>query len=123
MCYTSKVSPFSRVIMPHKVARLVTALYLWAALLTFAQSPNASAPPSSRPQFFAGIVTSLDDQHITVSRSLVGRAPESRTFVINADTTLNRTALKVKSRVTVRYQRKPEGDVALEIQIRHSKPS
>jgi hypothetical protein len=112
--------------MPHKVARLVTALFVWGALLIFAQSPNAPAPPPSpapRPQFFAGIVTALDDQHITVSRSLVGRAPESRTFIINADTTLNRTALKVKSRVTVRYLRKPEGDVALEIQIRHSKPS
>jgi len=111
--------------MSHKIARLIATVFVWGALMSFAQSPKPSAPtgPAPRPQFFAGTVTAMDDQHITVSRSLVGRAPESRTFLINADTTLNRTALRIKSRVTVRYQRRPDGDVALEIQIRHSKPS
>jgi len=109
--------------MPRKVARLVTALFIWGALLTFAQSSETptTSPSAPKPQFFAGTVTSLDEQHITVSRTLVGHSPENRTFLINPDTKLNRAALKVKSRVTVRYQRMAEGDLALEIQIRHSR--
>lgn len=91
-----------------------------------AETPASPQPPP-RPQFFAGTVTDLNDQHVTISRSLVGKAPETRTFMINAKTKLNRSALKVKSRVTVRYQHLSEGDVALEIQIhpavRSSRPS
>ncbi len=122
MCYTSKVPRILRVIMPQKVARLVTVLLVWGAVLTLAQSSDGPATaPAPKPQFFAGAVTALDEQHITVSRTLVGRSPENRTFLINPDTKLNRAALKVNSRVTVRYRRIPEGDLALEIQIRHSR--
>jgi hypothetical protein len=31
---------------------------------------------------------------------------------------MNKTTIKVKSRVTVRYRREPEGDLALEVQVR-----
>jgi hypothetical protein len=53
-----------------------------------------------------------------VSRKLVGRPLESRTFLIDANTRMNKASIKVKSRVTVRYQRRPEGDLALEVQAR-----
>ncbi|MBV8808033.1 MAG: hypothetical protein JO033_05115 [Acidobacteriaceae bacterium] len=108
--------------MPQTVARLLTVLLVWSAVLAFAQSSEGPAPaPAPKAQFFAGAVTALDEQHITVSRTLVGRPPENRTFLINPDTKWNKAALKIKSRVTVRYQRMPEGDLALEIQIRHSR--
>jgi len=103
-----------------RFARLFTALLLSSAVLALAQIPENPAPPrqpAPRLQFFAGTVTALDKQHITVSRTLVGRAPESRTFAITAKTKWNKEALRVKTRVTVRYQHLPEGDVALEIQI------
>ncbi|MGA8030249.1 MAG: hypothetical protein WB992_24160 [Bryobacteraceae bacterium] len=102
------------------VSRLFAALVLWSVAPILAQTVENSNPPqqsATRRQFFAGTVTALDDQHITVSRTLVGRAPEARTFIVNTGTKLNKAALKVKSRVTVRYQHLPEGDVALEIQI------
>jgi hypothetical protein len=84
-----------------------------------AQAPAApSTTPLPKPQFFAGVVSEMDATHITISRTLVGRAPESRTFVINSATKINRTAVKVKTKVTVRYRRLAEGDVALEIQLR-----
>ncbi len=103
---------------------------LAAVLLTFGfaaavpQKPeNTLAPaqaPPPRPQFFAGSVMEVDQQHIKVSRTLVGRPTETRTFVINAGTKMNKVAVKAKARVTVRYKRLPEGDIALEIQIRPS---
>ncbi len=99
----------------------------WSGALALAQEvPNApvtppaaaqtSAPP--RPQFFAGSVMELDATHIKVSRSLVGRPTESRSFAITATTKLNKTTVKVHSRVTVRFRHLPDGDVALEIQLR-----
>ncbi len=82
--------------------------------------PQPAPPAQSAPRhlFFAGTVTELDDQHVTVSRSVAGRAPEERKFLIKSTTKMNKSAVKIKSRVTVRYQHLPEGDVALEIQIR-----
>jgi hypothetical protein len=82
------------------------------------QPPEHVVPP--KPQFFAGMVTALDGQHIVVSRTLVGKAPETRTFLIQAKTKLSR-ALHPKQRVTVRYQHLPEGDVALEVQVRQTR--
>ena len=77
-----------------------------------------AAPPPPHAQFFAGTVVELDTQHVKVTRTLVGRPTEIRSFAINASTKMNKTAIKLRSRVTVRYKRLPEGDVALEIQPR-----
>jgi hypothetical protein len=52
-----------------------------------------------------------------VSRTLPGRAPEKRIFLIRSQTKISKS-LRLKSRVTVRYQSLPEGDVALQIQVR-----
>jgi hypothetical protein len=93
-------------------------LLFWSALSMLAQlAVNQGAPPAPKPQFFAGIVTDLSKANFTVSRSLYGRPPEKRTFLIGPKTKLNRP-LKIRSRVTVRYRHLPEGDVALEIQVR-----
>jgi hypothetical protein len=105
--------------------RLFAAALLYSAGPVPAQAPiPIAAPPSSvasaaspKAQFFAGTVVELKSDHITVSRDIVGRPPEKRTFRINRRTKMSR-ALRVKSRVTVRYQHLPEGDVALEIQLR-----
>ena len=82
-----------------------------------AQTPTAAPSTQTKPQFFAGTVTDLTVQQITVSRTPVGRPTEIRIFVINPKTKLNKTALKVKSRVTVRYQHVDQADVALEIHL------
>jgi hypothetical protein len=60
----------------------------------------------------------MDQQHIKVWRSLLGKTPESRTFLVNANTKMDKRLVKVKARVTVRYRRLPEGDMALDVQIR-----
>lgn len=100
-----------------KVVRAFVALLLGSAIWMLAQtSPTAPATAPLRPQFFAGTVTELTVQQITVSRTPIGRPPEKRTFMITPKTKLNK-ALKVKSRVTVRYQRVAEADVALEVEL------
>jgi hypothetical protein len=100
------------------ITRAIAALVCCSALWTLTQAAeNQAPPPHPKAQFFAGIVTDLDREHITVSRALVGRPRENRTFRITRQTKTNRP-LKVKARVTVRYRNLPEGDVALEIQVR-----
>jgi hypothetical protein len=83
--------------------------------------PNTSNPGQAapaKPQFFGGTVIELDANHIRVSRTLVGRPTESRSFSINAATKMNKTAIKLHNHVTVRYKHIDDGDVALEIQLR-----
>jgi hypothetical protein len=110
---------------------MLVAVVLCCAALTLAEAPQQQKPPPApespvppeappKPQFFAGTITELDEQHITVSRHLIGRSPEKRTFLLNEKTKMNRASMKVKTRVTVRYQHLPEGDTALEIHIQPS---
>lgn len=58
----------------------------------------------------------MDHEHITVSRTSVGKPAVSRSFLIKPTTKLSRS-LKVAAKVTVRYQHEDDGDVALEVQI------
>ncbi len=99
---------------------------LVAALLAAYQNSNAPAPAPAqttqpvppRAQFFAGAIVELDATHVKVSRTLVGRPTESRSFTITPATKMNKTAIKLHTRVTVRYKHLPDtgNDIALEIQ-------
>jgi hypothetical protein len=104
------------------VVRLVGVVLFCGAVSGLSQiassDPAPVAPPPPRAQFFAGTVVELDTQHIKVTRTLVGRPTEIRSFAIGPSTRMNKTAIKLRGRVTVRYKRLPEGDVALEIQPR-----
>ena len=104
-----------------RVAALVVGALFFSAVEAAAQNtggPAAPPPTSPRAQFFAGTVVELDETHIKVTRTLIGRPTESRSFMVNASTKMNKSAIKVRNRVTVRYKRMPDGDVALEIQPR-----
>jgi hypothetical protein len=104
-----------------RVAGFVVGALLGGAMFVAAQNLSGvsvaqPAPPSApRPQFFAGTVVELDATHIKVTRTLVGRPTESRSFGITTATKMNKTAIKLHNRVTVRYKHLPEGDIALEI--------
>ncbi len=104
-----------------KTIRLSMALLLTVyGCVLFAQNgepPPAKPAPPPRPQYFHGRITEVAAQRIKVSRSLVGHRPESRTFLITAQTKINRN-LRPRAIVTVRFQHLPEGDVALEIHVR-----
>jgi hypothetical protein len=107
----------------------LTVALLVGSVIVFAQTAASSSvnsaptaeqgkPSPAKAQFFGGAVVEIDQQHIKVSRTLVGRPIETRIFHINASTKMNTAAVRVKARVTVRYRRLPEGDIALEIELR-----
>jgi hypothetical protein len=102
--------------MWNRIVRLLMPVALLSALLCAQDAPKKPAS-RLRPQFFAGTVTELDSAHITVSRSVLGRPPEHRTFIIKSTTKMSKD-LRTKDRVTVRYRSDPDGDVALEILVR-----
>lgn len=98
----------------------VVLLLLFAPCLGARSIPNSTPPLSltkPKSQFFAGVITRLSPGLVVVSRSIPGRAPEHRTFLITPKTKMART-LRLRLRVTVRFQRMIEGDIALEIQVR-----
>jgi hypothetical protein len=85
---------------------------------TTPQQTNTTSPPApSRPQFFAGTVTAITDDQLIVSRTIVGHQPDTRTFQLTPKTKLNRSVCKPDAKVTVRYQRLPEGNVALQVLV------
>ena len=61
----------------------------------------------------------LPPGRIVVNRALLGKPPENRTFLINADTKVE-GKLKPKARVTVGIKSTDEGDVAVRIIVRTS---
>ncbi len=100
-------------------AALVCSAFPAPSQTATAEPTTPQAPPAApRPQFFAGTVVELDANHIKVTRTLVGRPTESRSFAINPSTKMNKAAIKLHNRVTVRYKHLNDGDVALEIQPR-----
>jgi hypothetical protein len=111
-----------------RFSRLTAAFVLLAASLPAVQRDQPPPPvqdpaPDAAPEhvepkqmFFAGQVTALDPDHITVSRTLVGKAPETRTFSIDKKTKVSKS-VHVKSRVTVRFRHDTTEDVALEVQV------
>lgn len=116
VCYTRGILFALTTIMWNRTVRLLMPAVLLSALVCAQDAPNKPAV-HPRPQFFAGTVTELDSTHITVSRSVLGRPPEHRTFIINSTTKMSKD-LRTKERVTVRYSSDPDGDVALEILVR-----
>lgn len=76
-------------------------------------------PPKtdSQNEFFSGIVAELSSEKITVSRTVLGKRAERRTFRINSDTRIE-GKLSLKARVTVRFTALEDGDLALQILVR-----
>lgn len=111
---------------------LCSALLMFAVFAPAASVPgqDTQPPPVSgsdmssskpaKPQFFAGQVVEADTEHVKVSRTLFGRAPETRVFVVDGKTKTPKGGIKPKTRVTVRYEHLPEHDLALEILVRSS---
>jgi len=85
-------------------------------------------PPASRAQeqpaegqsqdhFFAGSITALSPDKITVSRTVLGSKPETHTFLIKPDTRIEGKP-RLKAKVTVRWVPDEDGDRAVHIIVR-----
>lgn len=101
-----------------------TAAPLFSAAALQAQTVQQSEPPqpaSDADTFFSGNVVESAPDHIVVSRTILGKPPEKRRFVMNGQTKVE-GRLRNKVRVTVRYEPTPDGDVALSVLVRESAP-
>ena len=99
---------------------------VWGALFLFllagdvsALKQDATKPPEIdiKLEFFSGTVTDFNQTRVTVLREVIDRDPETRTFVINAETKIE-GVLKGKVRVTVGYVVEEEAHIAVRIIVR-----
>jgi len=101
-------------------------LLVLAACPTFlpAQDSEPADNPKVEPSYtetFSGIIVELSDSGLTVSRSILGRAPEKRTFTIRPETRIE-GKLRLKLKVTVGFVTTTDGDWARLIVARPEKP-
>lgn len=103
------------------LARWQAVLTVWLMMLAgFARAgQDAPNPPPAQPDtFFAGSVTLITPEKVSVSRKVSGKT-ENRTFRLTPATKVE-GKLKVKVRVTVRYSSDETGDTATLIVVRTS---
>jgi|SRR5580658_4617448 hypothetical protein len=81
-------------------------------------------PPSAQQpadQYFAGVVTALTDDSITLTRTVLGKSTV-RAFVITSETEVKGGKPKLKQKVTVKWVSGENGDRAVKIILRGSAP-
>ena len=115
MVYDARVQP-----------RLAALVLLGGALLTCgwsqepAQAETAKSDPKNEPKYdqtFSGPIVELSATKITVSRSILGKPAEKRTFWIKPDTRVE-GKLRVRAKVTVGFVTTDDGDVARLVVVR-----
>jgi hypothetical protein len=103
----------------HRV--LTGTLLLLLSPIAFIPVRAQGATPSEQAhsEFFSGVVTTLGEDKITVFKTVLGKSPETRAFLVTPETRVE-GKLRLKVRVTVRYAHEEEGDRALHIIVRSS---
>ena len=89
-----------------------------ASLEGSSHSDNSKSEPKY-DQTFSGPIVEVTATQITVSRSILGKPAEKRTFWIKTDTRIE-GKLKVRVKVTVGYVTTDDGDVARLVVVRTS---
>jgi hypothetical protein len=79
------------------------------------------AKPDSNFFFMSGVVTDLQENHLTITRTPAGKAAEKHTFVTTPETTIE-GKLRLKARVTVGYVKGETEDTAVRIIVRPASP-
>jgi hypothetical protein len=82
------------------------------------QGDNAKSEPKY-DQTFSGPIVEVTAEKITVSRSILGKPAEKRTFWIKTDTRIE-GKLRVRAKVTVGFVTTDDGDVARLVVVRAS---
>jgi hypothetical protein len=89
-----------------------------ASLEKSSHGDNSKSEPKY-DQTFSGPIVEVTATQITVSRSILGKPAEKRTFAIKPDTRIE-GKLKVRVKVTVGYVTTDDGDVARLVVVRAS---
>ena len=104
------------------VKTALAAVWIVGASFGFAQEspPPKSETPASEPRYentFSGPIVELASDKITVSRSILGKPAERKTFWIKSDTRIE-GKLRMRVKVTVGFVTTDEGDIARLIVVR-----
>jgi hypothetical protein len=100
----------------------VHGLILGIGLLFSARliAQDETPPKSDSRQYdetFSGPIVELSKEQLTVTRSILGKPPEKKVFLIKADTRVE-GKLRLKAKVTVGFVKTDEGSVARLIVVR-----
>jgi hypothetical protein len=87
-----------------------------ASLEKSSHGDNSKSEPKY-DETFSGPIVELSATQITVSRSILGKPAEKRSFIIKSDTRVE-GKLRVRAKVTVGYVTTDEGDVARLVVVR-----
>jgi hypothetical protein len=105
------------------MVRLVSALFL--ALVSssalppiYPQNTAQTGTTLTKDQFFTGTVTAIDDESLTVNRTVLGKNSSTKTFILTVDTRFEGGKPKVRAQVTVRFVMSDEGDTAVHVILR-----
>jgi|SRR5579871_1324264 len=74
----------------------------------------------AKDQLFTGTVTAIDEESLTVNRTVLGKNSSTKTFILTADTKFEGGMPKVRAQVTVRYVTVEDGDRAVHVIVRRS---
>ena len=89
------------------------------------KQPPAAPIPNTEPHYddtFSGPVVEISAERITVSRSVLGKPAEKKSFWIKPDTRVEGAGkLRAKVKVTVGFVTTDEGDIARLIVVRQDK--
>ncbi len=80
-------------------------------------SKNDSKSEPKYDETFSGPIVEVSATKITVSRSILGKPAEKRTFAIKPDTRIE-GKLRVRAKVTVGFVKTDDGDVARLVVVR-----
>src|SRR3954466_3063634 len=108
MCGRSVAAP-----VWHRMHRLTGILLVCLALLVSLREAQEEDPAPADPpyEFVSGTITDLPPGKIVITRSLLGKAPENRTFTVTGDTKIE-GKLRIRARVTVGFKPSDEGEPA-----------
>jgi hypothetical protein len=85
-----------------------------------ADQPTPKVEPKY-DQTFSGIIVELSTSQLIVSRSILGKPAEKRTFAIQTDTRIE-GKLRLKLKVTIGFVTSSDGDIARLIVARPQRP-
>ena len=94
----------------------------WAQEDASLEKTGHAGESKSEPKYdqtFSGPIVEVTATQITVSRSILGKPAEKRTFWIKSDSRIE-GKLRVRARVTVGYVTSDDGDVARLVVVRTS---
>ena len=96
--------------------RFLTGTFCVPVSLRLVCAQDETTEPD-QANFFSGTVTETTPEKIAVSRTVLGQPPETRSFQITSETTVE-GKLQSNARVTVRFRPGDNGDVAVHIIVR-----